>query len=54
MTSDHDRFAAGIAPSSASDAEPENDSVSPTRHVVPATGVAMVGVGAVLPESGGP
>ena len=54
MTSDQDRLAAGIAPSCASVADPENDNVSPTRHVVPSTGARSSGSGPSLPVSGGP
>src|SRR2546428_1009013 len=46
-----ERAEAGRAPSSESAPEPEKEIVSPTFHVVPDTGAAMVAVGGVLPLS---
>jgi hypothetical protein len=49
ISSSHDSAEGGRAPSWASVAEPEKLRTSPTFHAVPDVGVAMVGVGAVLP-----
>src|SRR2546427_1784860 len=46
-----ERAEAERAPSSESAPEPENAIVSPTFHVVPGTGAAIVAVGGVLPLS---
>ena len=44
-TMSQERAEAGSVPSSGSVAEPEKETVSPTFHVVPATGVAIVATG---------